>query len=115
MKRLKHVNDFKAYYGRLGIPCKDDSALQTRLRQAITNSKEKKYHGSSEHMNELPEIEDQGREMLLASPSPFDSYDEGSKTFKAGGADAIWRSNCMDKFPRLRQLVESNFEKLNPA
>ena len=45
----------------IGVDCPDDEALAARLKQAIQNSKDKKYHGSSEHMNELPEMHEQAR------------------------------------------------------
>ena len=42
----------------IGVECPDSEALGQRLHRAITNSKAKRYHGSSEHMNELPELPD---------------------------------------------------------
>lgn len=41
----------------IGVECPDSEALGIRLHKAITNSKAKKYHGSSDHMNELPKID----------------------------------------------------------
>ena len=51
LKQIRKIDNFQKYYKWIGVDCPDDEALQTRLRKAITNSKEKKYHGSSEHMN----------------------------------------------------------------
>jgi hypothetical protein len=56
LKKIRRVDCFKDYYNWVGVPCPDAQALQLRLRQAIDNSKEKKYHGSSEHMNYLPPL-----------------------------------------------------------
>ena len=53
---IMRTRDFYVYYKWLGIDCPDKDALSSRLRQAITNSKAKRYHGCSEHMNELPPI-----------------------------------------------------------
>ena len=55
-KQIKRIENFKKYYEWIGLECLDDKALAVRLRRAIQNSKDKKYHGSSEHMNELPAI-----------------------------------------------------------
>lgn len=54
LKNVKRISDFNKYYMALGKNKMDDETLAARLRKAIDNSKEKKYHGSSEHMNELP-------------------------------------------------------------
>lgn len=35
----------------LGVPLPDEHTLRERLKQAIDNSRKKKYHGSDEHMN----------------------------------------------------------------
>jgi len=56
LKKIKKVQSFKDYYSWIGIECPDADALALRLRRAIDNSKEKRYHGSSEHMNQLPDL-----------------------------------------------------------
>jgi hypothetical protein len=55
-KKIQRIENFNDYYKWIGVDCPDAKALALRLRQAITNSKAKRYHGSSEHMNELPPI-----------------------------------------------------------
>lgn len=79
LKKIQRVDTFQKYYQWLEMDCPDSEALQQRLHKAISNSKEKKYHGSSEHMNELPELPDQIREHLMADPSPFVHYNEATK------------------------------------
>jgi hypothetical protein len=115
MKRIKHVGDFQKYYQKLGRPAMDEQALSLRLRQAIDNSKTKKYHGSSEHMNELPTMPEQTAEMLEAHPSPFDGYDEASKSFKVAAGDARWKSHCMEKFGWVKEAISSNYEEFTPS
>lgn len=51
---MKKVDNFTKYYSWVKRDCPDAKALQLRLRDAITNSKNKRYHGSAEHMNILP-------------------------------------------------------------
>ena len=115
MKRIKHVGDFYKYYQKLGRPVIDKKALSLKLRQAIDNSKTKKYHGSSEHMNELPTLPEHTEEMLKALPSPFDGYDEASKSFKVAAGDDRWKSHCMEKFGLVKEAISSNYEKFTPA
>ena len=57
-KEIQRIENFKNYYKHIGVDCPDADALATRLRKAVTNSKAKKYHGSSEHMNVLPPMAD---------------------------------------------------------
>jgi len=45
----------------LGIPMPDEQTLRDRLKQAIDNSKKKRYHGNDETINELPKIEEQAK------------------------------------------------------
>lgn len=40
----------------LGVEMKDEAALLERMKQAIVNSRKKKYHGNEKDMNELPTI-----------------------------------------------------------
>jgi len=99
----------------LGQPCPDAEALRQRLHRAITNSKAKKYHGSSEHMNELPPLNEQAKAYLLAEPSPFLHYDSKTKKFTLDGADPAWRTACMKKFDWIRRAVDQGAKKVTPA
>ena len=89
MKKIQRVDNFQKYYQMIGVDCPDSEALGQRLHRAITNSKAKRYHGSGEHMNELPELPDQIKEYLLREPSPFAHYDEASQNF-LDGANPAW-------------------------
>ena len=65
----------------LGLPGKDDQELATRLRKAIDNSKAKRYHGSCDHMNEMPKLTEQAKDFILAEPSPLSHYNVEKKEF----------------------------------
>jgi len=93
LKQIRKVDNFKKYYNAIGIDCPDNDALTLRLRQAITNSKEKRYHGSSEHMNVLPTMAEQANELLMKEPNAFATFDEATKKFK-DAADPFWRKAC---------------------
>ena len=74
--------------------CPDAQALSLRLRDAITNSKAKKYHGSSEHMNELPPMDQQAKALILNEPSPFVFYEEEKKEF-LDEQDPFWEKSVL--------------------
>ena len=65
----------------MGIPMPDEHTLRDRLKQAIENSRAKKYHGNDGAMNELPKIEEQALELLEEDVKPFEFYNEESKTW----------------------------------
>ena len=54
IKDLLKVEDFKTYYEWIGVGTYDDQAMQERLHRAVTNSRNKKYHGPVEEMNAIP-------------------------------------------------------------
>lgn len=108
------MQDFNQYYNSLGKDCPDNEALSTRLRKAIDNSKAKKYHGSSEHMNELPALSDQARTMLLAEPSPFLNYDEAKNAIAAGN-EKEWKAACCAKFAWVGQAISNNWSAYTPS
>jgi hypothetical protein len=55
-KAIQRIDNFNKYYTWLGLDCPDAAAIALRLRKAIDNSKAKRYHGCSEHMNVLPKM-----------------------------------------------------------
>ena len=115
LKQIQRVDNFKKYYKWIGVACPDDEALATRLRRAITNSKAKKYHGSSEHMNELPKLDEQAVTHLMADPSPFAKYNDADKTFTAAGADPFWRKACIEKFDWVNREINNGARALTAA
>lgn len=113
-KAIQRVDNFQKYYQMVGQDCPDSEALRQRLHKAISNSKAKRYHGSSEHMNELPKLVDQSRDYLLAEPSPFVHYNEESKTF-LDEANPAWKKLCMQKFNWVLRHVEQGLNEVSPA
>lgn len=51
------MKSFLKYFPMLGVPMPDQDSLRERLKEAIENSRKKKYHGNDENMNELPNLE----------------------------------------------------------
>lgn len=114
LKAIRKVDNFKKYYNGIGIDCPDNEALTLRLRQAITNSKDKRYHGSSEHMNVLPTMAEQANEMLMKEPNAFATYDETTKQFK-DSADPFWRKSCHERFPWIMRIDTKSHYPVSPA
>ena len=113
-KAIQRVDNFQKYYQMVGQNCPDSEALRKRLHKAISNSKAKRYHGSSEHMNELPKLVEQSKDYLLSEPSPFIHYNEEAKTF-LDGANPAWKQLCMQKFNWVLRAVEQGINEVSPA
>lgn len=107
IKSIKRVESFKVYFSLLGVDCLDTDALTQRLRQAVTNSYNKKYHGY--HSNGLPYIGTQINTMLTKEPHAFSYYDENSETFTAAD-DPCWKKACLERFVKVRRFVERSYK-----
>lgn len=55
----------------LGKPLPNDNALRERLKESISNSRRKKYHGSDDNMNELPKIAEQAIAFINEKTTPW--------------------------------------------
>lgn len=54
---IQQVKSFYKYFPMLGIPIPDEHTLRDRLKQAVENSRKKKYHGNDDNINEIPKLE----------------------------------------------------------
>lgn len=113
---IQKVENFNKYYTWLGQQCLDLDALSTRLRKAIDNSKAKKYHGNSDHMNELPTMAEQAKDFILKEPSPFSHFDEKAQKFTKDANDLWWKKASEDKFLKVKNmLLQFSDKNLKPA
>jgi ubiquitin-conjugating enzyme E2 D/E len=111
LKAMKKVDNFNKYYTWVKRSCPDAKALQLRLRDAITNSKMKRYHGSAEHMNILPTMKTQATDHLLADPSPFVHFDESKSSFTKGEKDPFWRDAVLRKFEWVKIFLKNHLNE----
>jgi hypothetical protein len=85
------------YFPMLGVAMPNDEALRAKLKQAIENSRKKKYHGDDAGINELPPIVDQAKKFLEEHVSPFQYYNAAEKAFMSA-EDPRWKQAVLDKF-----------------
>lgn len=109
IKALKKVDNFNKYYQWVGRQCPDQDSLAVRLRKAIQSSKDKRYHGSSEHMNVLPTMSEQASSHLLREPSPFVDFG------KVSDNDEKWAQACYKKFPWTATAMLDSVANHGPA
>lgn len=114
-KSIKRVDNFNKYYQWVKRDCPDGNALALRLRQAVTNSKAKKYHGSSEHMNELPKMEEQATNFLMQEPSPFSFCTNEAKNEFLDENDPKWKVAVCKKFDWIAVLLKNHTSNHTPC
>jgi len=61
---IQQVKSFFKYYPMMGIPLPDEEALKEKIKQSISNSRKKNYHGGEESCNALPTPEEQAITLL---------------------------------------------------
>jgi len=101
------VKSFYKYYPLLGVPIPNEEALQQRLRQAIENSRKKKYHGNEKDINELPSLEEQAKEFLELKVKPLEFFNSETNEFLPADSPK-WQQAVLDKFYWIRQLHQNS-------
>lgn len=81
----------------MGIPMPDEKSLGARLKQSISNSRKKRYHGNEGELNELPKISEQALTLMKDKVDPFLYYNDEKNEF-LDAKDPRWEKACMDKF-----------------
>jgi len=104
---MDEVDNFNKYYTWVNRKCADNKAMGERLKQAVTNSKAKKYHGSSEHMNELPALNVQATTHLEAEPSPFKHFDKSKGSYSLDEKSPQWRNYVIEKFQWVKTYLNN--------
>lgn len=75
---IQQVKTFYKYFPMLGVPIPDEQTLRDKLKQAVENSRKKKYHGDHDSINEVPKIAQQAITLLEDHVKPFEFYDEAT-------------------------------------
>jgi ubiquitin-protein ligase/Ran GTPase-activating protein (RanGAP) involved in mRNA processing and transport len=102
-----NIKDYKDYYTHIGMPVKDFEDICKRLKEAVKNSKRKKYHGSIDELLGLPSNPDQIKS--------FESKREDLANFIKDGklatfTDDQWREKCLKRWPWMRRYISFDFE-----
>lgn len=85
----------------LGVPLPDEESLRERLKQSISNSRKKKYHGNAEDCNVIPSNDVLALSLLNENGDPFANYDEKTEEFLEE-KDPKWKQATLEKFEWIR-------------
>lgn len=84
----------------------NETALRDLLRNAISRSRKKRYHGYETEINELPKLEQQTVSFINSKSDPFIYYDEGKKSFLDGN-DPKWKEAVVSKFDWIKLIEDT--------
>lgn len=108
------VKGFLRYYNIVGTEVPDKNTLLARLKQAIKNSAEKKYHGDEKDLNVIPSIDLQTQELLHSKPTILKYWDEKAQVLDKADDDEFWKKLCIERFMWIRERVNHSFDEWKP-
>lgn len=112
----------------MGLPARNAKQVNELLKQAIKNSRAKRYHGAIDEILSLPTSEDQIKQLLAKIPTIHDFYEvktiklheeqlSKKKTqYKMQVAskkqmnEASWKEVCLSRWAWIREAMEVNPE-----
>lgn len=107
---LKNIKDYDSFHTFIKVPKISVLDMDVKLKQAVLNSKTKKYHGTIDEMNILPEYSVQIKVYQSNLPKLEDIYlvtqtksndklfQTEIKELKTGLKDADWKQMCSDRW-----------------
>lgn len=99
------LDNYQDFFSNIGMGKLDNDAVMEKLKQAIINSKKKKYHGTVDDVMALPPIEDQIRLIKEKIPKLEDFIDATTKKFKEGIKEEDWKAAVLKRNSYLNHLV----------
>mmetsp|Transcript_42111 Transcript_42111/g.48856 ORF Transcript_42111/g.48856 Transcript_42111/m.48856 type:complete len:596 (+) Transcript_42111:1390-3177(+) len=114
IEEIFEVKNFLKYYLIVGSDVPDKETLAKRLKTAVKNSAEKKYHGDEKNLNEIPTIDLQSQELIHNKPTLLKYWDEKRQLLDKDTDDAFWKKLCIERFKWIRQRVHHSYDKLTP-
>lgn len=105
---ISGVKNYDQYFERLGLPHKNQDQLTGMLKQAVKNSKEKKYHGEVDEVIGLPEEIDQIKHYLSRTKNLLDYIEDGKLVEKS---DEDWQKLCFERWPWMKNFFNADYER----
>ena len=100
------IDSYDKYFEYLGLGKVDETTLNEKLKQAVANSRRKKYHGTEDEILTLPSGEEQLRQLQEKIPKFQDFFDKETKTLKNKTEDE-WKKACLDRWIWIKEVYEN--------
>ena len=112
---IKKVNDYYGYFKMLGVPFPGKKELFAAIKKSIANSRAKKYHGSEDTLNVLPETNKMVEAFQKSLKPNLEDFLVEGKLMDPEKSN--WKEGCLAKFPWIRDYFDSlpENERLRPA
>jgi len=114
IEEIFNVRGFLKYYEIVGNKIPDKKALGESLKQATKNSAEKKYHGDEKNLNEIPEIDEQARDLILSRPTLLKYWDEKKQVLDKADNEEFWKKLSCERFGWIAEKVSHSYEEWTP-
>lgn len=100
-----NVKSYSTYFQRIGLPAKNQQELNAMLKQAVINSRQKRYHGEVDHVIGLPSEDKQIQEYLSKQPDLTDHIVDGKvKQY----SEEEWKELCFNRWQWMRHYFNSD-------
>lgn len=105
---IQNVKNYDQYFERIGLPKKNKDQLVGMLKQAVKNSKEKKYHGEVDEVIGLPEEVDQINHYLSKTKNILDFVEDGKLVEKT---EEEWMALCLERWPWMKNFYNADYDR----
>jgi hypothetical protein len=111
---LAGVEDYQDYWQYVGMKKTDEETIE-RLKQAMVNSRKKKYHGDVDTILSIKPVMEQITELQSKKTDVLDFWEE--KTGKlVGVADGVWKDRVLERWNWTKRFTQFNkTEEISPA
>ena len=106
------IENYDAMFQYLNKGKLSEAELNKRLKQAVKNSKRRKYHGTDDELLALPPKEEQLRAVNAKLPKLLDFIDAEKKALK-NVSEEEWQKACLARWSWAREICE-NYKDTKP-
>lgn len=102
------VKNYDQYFERIGLPKRNKDELVGMLKQAVKNSKEKKYHGEVDEVIGLPDEVEQINNYLSKTKNILDFVEDGKLVEKT---EEEWKALCLERWPWMKNFYNADYDR----
>ena len=102
------INNYEEFFKIVGLPSLSTEQVISKLRQAVVNSKNKKYHGTIDEVLSLPSTDEQIKLMMEDVPKLEDFIDPKTKIFKSDISENQWKKACCSRYYEIKEILNVN-------
>lgn len=102
------LKNYEEFFKIVGLPVLSAEQVICKLRQAVINSKNKKYHGTIDEVFSLPSTDEQIKLMMENIPKLEDFIDPKTKALKSEISENQWKEACCSRYYEIKEILNVN-------